>query len=71
MQLRIAVPRGAVVEGGGEEAIAGDELGAAGTAPGPARLALHVVERGFDGAVVGVHDRLAGLRATERPGERD
>ena len=38
--------------GGGEEAAAFDELRAAGAAPRPARLALHVVEGGVDGAVV-------------------
>ena len=67
VELGVAVARGAVAEGGGEVAVAMDELRAAGAATGPASLALHVVEGGVDGAVVGVHDRLARPPARRAP----
>ena len=71
VELGVAGAGGAVEVGGGEEAVAPDEFVAAVAAPGPAGLALHVVERGGDGGAVGGGDLGPGALAAERPGERD
>ena len=71
VELGVAVSRGAVAVGGGEEAVALDELRASGSAAGPARLALHVAEGGADGFAVG-GSRLRGRRlGPPRPQSRE
>jgi hypothetical protein len=70
VELRVAGAGGAVQVGGGEEAVAPDEFAAAVAAPGPAGLALHVVERGGDRCPMDPGDLGAGALAAERPGER-
>jgi hypothetical protein len=71
VQLGIAGARGAVRIGGGEEAVAGDELGTALAAPRPAGLALQVAERLGGGGAVGLGDLAGDRMAAERPGQRD
>ena len=57
--------------GGGEVAVALDELRASGAAAGPARLALHVGEGGSDGLAVGGLDFEGGNRAAKAPEQGD
>ena len=71
VELRVAGAGGAVEVGGGDEAVAVDELAPAVAAPGPAGLALHVVECGGDRGAVGGGDLRPGALAAERPGQRD
>ena len=71
MELGIAVARGAVAVGGGEVAVALDELRAPRAAPGPTRLALHVGEGGSDGFAVGGLDFEGGDGAAEAPEQGD
>ena len=65
VELRVAGPRGAVKELGGDEPVADEVLGAVDTAPRPARLPFHPPERRVDRAVV----RLAHLPRDRRVGE--
>ena len=71
VELRIAGTGGAVLEGGGEEAVAADELGATVTAPRPARLPLHVVEGTGQRLALSFADLAGDLGAAERPKQRD
>lgn len=71
MELRVAVSRGAVDIGGGEVAVARDELRAASSPAGPARLALHIGKGGADGFSVGGLDLCRRLSSPEAPEQRD
>lgn len=71
VQLRIAVARGAVAVGGGEVALALEELRASSPASGPARLALHVVEGGSYRFAVGGLDFERGDGTTQAPQQGD
>ena len=71
VELGVAGPRGAVAVGGGEEARAGNELGAACPSSCPAGLALQVVERGLDRLLVGGDHARSGCWVTQRPGQGD
>ena len=71
VELGVAGPGGAVLEGGGEEARAVEEFMAAGAAARPAGLALHVGEGGCYGVAVGLVDLDRRLVAAERPEQRD
>ena len=71
VELGIAGAGGAVLEGGGEEAVAVDEFLAAGAAAGPAGLALQVVEGGCCGVAVGLVDLDRRLVAAECPEQGD
>ena len=71
MQLRVAVARGAVPVGGGEVAVAFEEFRASGSAPGPARLALHVVEGCSYGFAVGGLDFERGDGTAQAPEQGD
>ena len=71
MELRVAGPRGAMDVGGGEEAVAVDELSAALAAPRPAGVALQVGEGFGDGGAVGLHHLAGDRMAAERPGQGD
>ncbi len=70
MELGISGAGRAVDVGGGDEAAAMDELGAAFAPPSPAGLALEVVERGLDGGGVGGGDLGSSVGAAECPGQR-
>src|SRR5262249_20387216 len=71
VQLRVADPRGAVLEGGGDQAVGVVDMLAAGAAADEGGLMLEVGERGGDGAAVGTADAGAGLGIAKRPEERD
>jgi hypothetical protein len=71
VQLRIAVARGAVEVARGQVAVALDELRASGSAPRPARLALHVAEGGGDRFAVGSFNFDGGDGSAQAPQQGD
>lgn len=71
VQLGVAVSRGAVLEGGGEVAVALDELRTACAAPGPARLLLEIAKCRLDGGAMGLLYLDARNGSAQAPEEGD
>ena len=71
VQLRLLRPRGAVLVGGGDKALAVLARDAAGAAADDARFVLEVGERGLPGGGVRLVDRPPGLLVAERVQEAD
>ena len=66
VQQRVAGPAGAVVEGGGDDAVGLDPAPVLGAPPGVDGVLLEVVDDGVDGLPVGLADRGSLARGSAR-----